>query len=215
MYMREPAAGAPIATPMRSGYVSAALILSAILVLALGLSRRARSTWRSRQPRRRSSLPAVERERVRVPGGYVRASQRRPAGRAGPGISLGIERSNGRRFARPREAAASPVGAELFEVGAHPSRFASAFRTKSLRFGFVTSTSTSTTSSRAVMRSELVRSEAPTRPRRVAATGTRRRRPGPRSGRARRRQRWRRPRPGGRAPRRRPRSRSGLPSTAR
>ena len=37
MYMREPAAGAPIATPMRSGYVSAALILSAILVLALGL----------------------------------------------------------------------------------------------------------------------------------------------------------------------------------
>jgi NADH-quinone oxidoreductase subunit N len=38
MYMREPAAGAPIATPMRSGYVTAALILSAILVLALGLT---------------------------------------------------------------------------------------------------------------------------------------------------------------------------------
>ena len=37
MYMREPAAGAPIATPMRSGYVSAALLLSAILVIALGL----------------------------------------------------------------------------------------------------------------------------------------------------------------------------------
>jgi NADH-quinone oxidoreductase subunit N len=37
MYMREPAAGAPIATPMRSGYVSAALVLSAILVLALGI----------------------------------------------------------------------------------------------------------------------------------------------------------------------------------
>ncbi len=37
MYMREPAAGAPIATPMRSGYVSAALILSAILVLLLGI----------------------------------------------------------------------------------------------------------------------------------------------------------------------------------
>jgi NADH-quinone oxidoreductase subunit N len=37
MYMREPAAGAPVAVPMRSGYVSAALILSAILVLALGL----------------------------------------------------------------------------------------------------------------------------------------------------------------------------------
>lgn len=37
MYMREPAAGAPIATPMRSGYVSAALILSAVLVLALGI----------------------------------------------------------------------------------------------------------------------------------------------------------------------------------
>jgi NADH-quinone oxidoreductase subunit N len=37
MYMREPAAGAPIATPMRSGYVAAALILSAILVIALGI----------------------------------------------------------------------------------------------------------------------------------------------------------------------------------
>ncbi len=38
MYMREPAAGAPVAIPMRSGYVAAALILSAILVLALGLT---------------------------------------------------------------------------------------------------------------------------------------------------------------------------------
>ncbi len=37
MYMREPAAGAPVARPMRSGYVTAALILSALLVLALGL----------------------------------------------------------------------------------------------------------------------------------------------------------------------------------
>jgi NADH-quinone oxidoreductase subunit N len=37
MYMREPAAGAPVAVPMRSGYVSAALLLSAIIVLALGL----------------------------------------------------------------------------------------------------------------------------------------------------------------------------------
>jgi NADH-quinone oxidoreductase subunit N len=37
MYMREPAAGAPVAVPMRSGYVAAALILSAILVLVLGL----------------------------------------------------------------------------------------------------------------------------------------------------------------------------------
>jgi NADH-quinone oxidoreductase subunit N len=37
MYMREPAAGAPIATPMRSGYVNAALLVSAILVVALGL----------------------------------------------------------------------------------------------------------------------------------------------------------------------------------
>lgn len=37
MYMREPAVGAPIATPMRSGYVAAALVLSAILVLALGI----------------------------------------------------------------------------------------------------------------------------------------------------------------------------------
>jgi NADH-quinone oxidoreductase subunit N len=37
MYMREPAAGAPIATPMRSGYVAAALLLSAVLVLVLGI----------------------------------------------------------------------------------------------------------------------------------------------------------------------------------
>ena len=37
MYMREPAAGAPIATPMRSGYVATALLVSAILVLFLGL----------------------------------------------------------------------------------------------------------------------------------------------------------------------------------
>jgi NADH-quinone oxidoreductase subunit N len=38
MYMREPAAGAPVAIPMRSGYVAAALLVSAILVLALGLT---------------------------------------------------------------------------------------------------------------------------------------------------------------------------------
>jgi NADH-quinone oxidoreductase subunit N len=38
MYMREPAAGAPVAVPMRSGYVTAALLVSAVLVLALGLS---------------------------------------------------------------------------------------------------------------------------------------------------------------------------------
>jgi len=38
MYMREPAAGAPVATPMKSGYVTAALVLSALLVLALGLT---------------------------------------------------------------------------------------------------------------------------------------------------------------------------------
>ncbi|MBX3205982.1 MAG: NADH-quinone oxidoreductase subunit N [Labilithrix sp.] len=37
MYMREPAAGAPVATPMKSGYVAAALILSAVLVLILGI----------------------------------------------------------------------------------------------------------------------------------------------------------------------------------
>jgi NADH-quinone oxidoreductase subunit N len=37
MYMREPAAGAPICVPMRSGYVTAALLLSAILVIALGM----------------------------------------------------------------------------------------------------------------------------------------------------------------------------------
>jgi NADH-quinone oxidoreductase subunit N len=38
MYMREPAAGAPVAVPMRSGYVAAALLISAVLVLALGLA---------------------------------------------------------------------------------------------------------------------------------------------------------------------------------
>ena len=38
MYMREPAAGAPVAVPMRSTYVAAALLVSAILILALGLA---------------------------------------------------------------------------------------------------------------------------------------------------------------------------------
>ncbi len=37
MYMREPPAGAPVATPMKSGYVTAALLLSAIFVLLLGI----------------------------------------------------------------------------------------------------------------------------------------------------------------------------------
>lgn len=38
MYMREPAAGAPVATPMKSGYVTAALIASAVIVIFLGLT---------------------------------------------------------------------------------------------------------------------------------------------------------------------------------
>jgi NADH-quinone oxidoreductase subunit N len=38
MYMREPAAGAAVAVPMRSGYVAAALLVSAVLVLVLGLA---------------------------------------------------------------------------------------------------------------------------------------------------------------------------------
>jgi NADH-quinone oxidoreductase subunit N len=38
MYMREPAAGAPVAVPMKSAYVTAALLVSAALVLALGLT---------------------------------------------------------------------------------------------------------------------------------------------------------------------------------
>ncbi len=37
MYMREPEPGAPVATPMRSGYVTVALALAACFVLALGL----------------------------------------------------------------------------------------------------------------------------------------------------------------------------------
>ena len=38
MYMREPAPARPSPTPMRSGYVAAALLVSAVLVLALGLA---------------------------------------------------------------------------------------------------------------------------------------------------------------------------------
>ncbi len=38
MYFREPAPGAPIATPMRSGLVTGALVLAAFLVLAIGLA---------------------------------------------------------------------------------------------------------------------------------------------------------------------------------
>ena len=38
MYMREPAAGATVAVPMKSGYVTTALVVSAVLVLALGLA---------------------------------------------------------------------------------------------------------------------------------------------------------------------------------
>jgi len=37
MYMREPQAGAPIAVPMRSGYVAAALVLAATAVIIVGL----------------------------------------------------------------------------------------------------------------------------------------------------------------------------------
>ncbi len=37
MYFREPQPGAPIAVPMRSGYVGTALVISAVLVLALGI----------------------------------------------------------------------------------------------------------------------------------------------------------------------------------
>lgn len=37
MYMREPAPGAPIATPMRSGYVATALVIAAVFVLLLGV----------------------------------------------------------------------------------------------------------------------------------------------------------------------------------
>ncbi|MEJ7734568.1 MAG: NADH-quinone oxidoreductase subunit N [Polyangiaceae bacterium] len=37
MYMREPAPGAPLARPMKSGYVVGALLISAVLVIGLGL----------------------------------------------------------------------------------------------------------------------------------------------------------------------------------
>jgi NADH-quinone oxidoreductase subunit N len=35
--MREPAPGAPIAKPMRSGFVVGALVIAGVLVLALGI----------------------------------------------------------------------------------------------------------------------------------------------------------------------------------
>jgi len=38
MYMKEPAPGAPVAVPMRSGYVTAAILVSAVLVLILGIA---------------------------------------------------------------------------------------------------------------------------------------------------------------------------------
>jgi NADH-quinone oxidoreductase subunit N len=37
MYMREPAPGAAVAKPMRSGYVATALVVSAVLVIVLGI----------------------------------------------------------------------------------------------------------------------------------------------------------------------------------
>jgi NADH-quinone oxidoreductase subunit N len=37
MYMREPVPGAPIAVPMKSGYVVTALLFAAFLVIAVGL----------------------------------------------------------------------------------------------------------------------------------------------------------------------------------
>jgi NADH-quinone oxidoreductase subunit N len=37
MYMREPMPGAPVATPMKSGYVATALVIAAVLVLAIGV----------------------------------------------------------------------------------------------------------------------------------------------------------------------------------
>lgn len=37
MYMREPAPGAPVAKPMRSGYVTTALVVAAVLVMLIGI----------------------------------------------------------------------------------------------------------------------------------------------------------------------------------
>ena len=37
MYMREPEPGAPIATPMKSGMVTSALVISAAFVIGIGL----------------------------------------------------------------------------------------------------------------------------------------------------------------------------------
>ena len=48
MYMREPAAGAPVAVPMRSGYVTAALLVSAVLVLFLGIDPSRSLEWAMR-----------------------------------------------------------------------------------------------------------------------------------------------------------------------
>jgi NADH-quinone oxidoreductase subunit N len=38
MFMREPAEGAPVATPMRSGYVVTAMVVAALFVLQMGVS---------------------------------------------------------------------------------------------------------------------------------------------------------------------------------
>ena len=37
MYMREPEPGAPVATPMKSGMVAAALMIAAVFVIGIGL----------------------------------------------------------------------------------------------------------------------------------------------------------------------------------
>jgi len=37
MYMREPVPGAPVATPMRSGFVATGLLIAAVLVLLIGI----------------------------------------------------------------------------------------------------------------------------------------------------------------------------------
>jgi NADH:ubiquinone oxidoreductase subunit 2 (subunit N) len=105
LYMREPAPGAPQAIPMRSGYVTAAMVISAALLPTSVSCPAARSTWRSRPRSRSADRDLTEGDGVpcrrgarRVQGGAARAQ-----GRPVADVRFGVER-------RPRAAAGRGEG---------------------------------------------------------------------------------------------------------
>ncbi|MFW6197754.1 MAG: NADH-quinone oxidoreductase subunit N, partial [Myxococcota bacterium] len=55
LYMKEPQAGAPVAVPMRSGYVTAALVVSGYFVMKMGLTPSAYLEWAIEAARQLSS----------------------------------------------------------------------------------------------------------------------------------------------------------------